>query len=304
MIEKRPMHPPDSAPPVVGAGQPIPEYLLRSLPELRVLPDWAAFLAWQKACGKRTQRSYRWHILWLTAVGALAGTLGGLGGPLLARLLGRIGITGVAAVATAASLASLFAVCTTGMITVWLVRGRTRRRVREGLVALGYPVCLHCGYDLRGSPEPRCSECGTPFDPAERERIIARIASLSPKARYAWLAALVVTLLTLAVAGGLIVWRQAAAAAAKRAAAPTTQPSPPKSQGGGREMMQMPKAGVHAGSGPRMLGSRDRSKRRFASGTPPNRACIDRRPGQSNHRQDWMGVTSPIHPPQVAYALK
>lgn len=139
MIEKRPMHPPDSAPPVVGAGQPIPEYLLRSLPELRVLPDWAAFLAWQKACGKRTQRSYRWHILWLTAVGALAGTLGGLGGPLLARLLGCIGITGLAAVATAASLASLFAVCTTGMITVWLVRGRTRRRVREASLPSAIP---------------------------------------------------------------------------------------------------------------------------------------------------------------------
>jgi len=25
--------------------------------------------------------------------------------------------------------------------------------------------CTKCGYDLRGLPEPRCPECGTPFDP-------------------------------------------------------------------------------------------------------------------------------------------
>jgi len=30
---------------------------------------------------------------------------------------------------------------------------------------LQYPqgICAHCGYDLRGLPEPRCPECGTPF---------------------------------------------------------------------------------------------------------------------------------------------
>jgi hypothetical protein len=27
--------------------------------------------------------------------------------------------------------------------------------------------CRVCDYDLRGLPEPRCPECGTPFDPAE-----------------------------------------------------------------------------------------------------------------------------------------
>ena len=25
-------------------------------------------------------------------------------------------------------------------------------------------ICVQCGYDLRGLPEPRCPECGTPFD--------------------------------------------------------------------------------------------------------------------------------------------
>ena len=27
--------------------------------------------------------------------------------------------------------------------------------------------CLGCGYDLRGLPEPRCPECGRPFDPGD-----------------------------------------------------------------------------------------------------------------------------------------
>ena len=29
--------------------------------------------------------------------------------------------------------------------------------------------CAHCGYDLRGLPEPRCPECGAPFVPADGE---------------------------------------------------------------------------------------------------------------------------------------
>ena len=27
------------------------------------------------------------------------------------------------------------------------------------------PVCKNCGYSLRGLPEPRCPECGEPFEP-------------------------------------------------------------------------------------------------------------------------------------------
>ncbi len=39
---------------------------------------------------------------------------------------------------------------------------RRRRRLRGGSPRL----CVHCDYDLRGLPEPRCPECGTPFDEA------------------------------------------------------------------------------------------------------------------------------------------
>ncbi len=37
----------------------------------------------------------------------------------------------------------------------WLHRRRKRRKIGR---------CAECDYDLRGLPEPRCPECGTPFD--------------------------------------------------------------------------------------------------------------------------------------------
>lgn len=51
---------------------------------------------------------------------------------------------------------------------------RARRRayqteVRRQLLARGIPVCLNCGYSLRGQTEPRCSECGAAIQaPADR----------------------------------------------------------------------------------------------------------------------------------------
>jgi hypothetical protein len=50
---------------------------------------------------------------------------------------------------------------------IWVtIRHDARRRLRERLVAFGVPICVHCGYDLRGQTEPRCPECGRAFDPA------------------------------------------------------------------------------------------------------------------------------------------
>ena len=33
--------------------------------------------------------------------------------------------------------------------------------------------CRVCDYDLRGLPEPRCPECGTPFDPGEAMNLLS-----------------------------------------------------------------------------------------------------------------------------------
>jgi hypothetical protein len=42
--------------------------------------------------------------------------------------------------------------------------GMARKRLREQLAIDGRPKCSGCGYDLRGQIEPRCPECGKPFD--------------------------------------------------------------------------------------------------------------------------------------------
>lgn len=52
-----------------------------------------------------------------------------------------------------------------GMVVLtWFWRHRCQRFLRQQLIASGIPICLKCGYDLRGQTEPRCPECGTPFD--------------------------------------------------------------------------------------------------------------------------------------------
>jgi len=48
----------------------------------------------------------------------------------------------------------------------YLYRRPMARFVRADLVSRGIPVCLECGYDLRGQRIPRCPECGAGFDSA------------------------------------------------------------------------------------------------------------------------------------------
>ena len=56
---------------------------------------------------------------------------------------------------------------------IWL-RAVYRRSLRLQLQGMDIPVCIHCGYDLRGQLDPRCPECGQPFDPALLNRDAAR----------------------------------------------------------------------------------------------------------------------------------
>jgi hypothetical protein len=54
-------------------------------------------------------------------------------------------------------------------VALWLVRIPIRRSLRESLIACGMPLCMHCGYDVRGQTDPRCPECGRDFDPKLRD---------------------------------------------------------------------------------------------------------------------------------------
>ena len=82
--------------------------------------------------------------------------------------------------------------------------------------------CHKCGYELEGLTEPRCPECGTPFDPAEKERILARIGA-PPSGHGRWAAVLAITLLVAAVIANIVVLQ---ATRARRAAAPAPATSP------------------------------------------------------------------------------
>jgi hypothetical protein len=65
--------------------------------------------------------------------------------------------------------------------------------------------CAICGYDLRGAPEPRCAECGTPVDmsdapqPDDLAGIRRCWLRLSPAFRREAILSIVVFLLALAV---------------------------------------------------------------------------------------------------------
>lgn len=49
--------------------------------------------------------------------------------------------------------------------SVWIYRDALKKQLRLQLNKSGTAICVHCGYLLKGLPEPRCPECGEPFDP-------------------------------------------------------------------------------------------------------------------------------------------
>ena len=83
--------------------------------------------------------------------------------------------------------------------------------------------CKKCGYDLQGQIDQRCPECGQPFDPTEKARILARAGTPPPKARHRWIMVVLVLLLLASLAANLITYR----AASKRPVRPPPTSPPP-----------------------------------------------------------------------------
>ncbi len=52
------------------------------------------------------------------------------------------------------------------IFVLWISREMAKSSIFFQRLADGQ--CLECGYDLRGTVEPRCPECGIPFDPSSR----------------------------------------------------------------------------------------------------------------------------------------
>ncbi len=95
---------------------------------------------------------------------------------LLGPLLASLAFTGLShAIQTAPALAHTLlttllylAMGATALHFWW--QPRFRKSIRRQLVQAGIAVCMKCGYDLRGQTQPRCPECGTPFDVSPLDR--------------------------------------------------------------------------------------------------------------------------------------
>ena len=63
------------------------------------------------------------------------------------------------------------------LIPIWLnIRRGAPTLLRKKLLARGVPVCMNCGYVLRGCPGPNCPECGRPFDEQVRAILAGDLA--------------------------------------------------------------------------------------------------------------------------------
>ncbi len=128
----------------------------------KVFPEVGRFVdavdmqtAW-KECNRRVLIRSRFRLILIGVVG-----LSIPAGFFLSPIVGRLGIPASIAPLLAGTLLGVFF----APILNWWYRRPIQRCLREELVDRGIPICLECGYDIQGQIEPRCPECGTPFDP-------------------------------------------------------------------------------------------------------------------------------------------
>jgi hypothetical protein len=133
----------------------LPAFSYRLFPEFRFVRSREELRAIKKAFGKRPKNNLRrivYGVLYLAVMVGLCGLMA-----VLLPVLGapRWSITPLVMLAGAVMGATA---------TVFLLYRPYVKFLREYLQAQGVPVCLKCGYDLRGQVEARCPECGTAFD--------------------------------------------------------------------------------------------------------------------------------------------
>ena len=129
-----------------------PFYLLG----LRLFPELSLFktekerkVAFWKARG--TPSTYIWFAAGIAPMILL--------GHLLIRFLSRFMSPFIVMIPLGLFLGLVF-----GCLVLRLSRKAVRRRLRGLIVEAGIPICIKCGYDLRGQVESRCPECGSSFD--------------------------------------------------------------------------------------------------------------------------------------------
>lgn len=150
----------------------IPRWARRRFPELDSFPSEEE----RKRAWKRATRSImrRWQYWVALLVGTpLIVVVGVLCLPIVVPII-RAKIPGVMDFLPSIIGGVVGGFCGSGVIIFF--RWQIARSLREQLVELGVPVCIACGYDLRGQTEPRCPECGRPFDAAllksHREEVV------------------------------------------------------------------------------------------------------------------------------------
>jgi hypothetical protein len=130
------------------------------IPEEQLLPDDAARAAWGQIVRQQFQTWRRFGALMLyVAVGVPVFRFFGNRIAANAPILPPIAADWLGPMMYLGCLALL------ARVQKWRFSRRMQKLLREHLIELRIPVCLHCGYDLRGQTEPRCPECGRGFDP-------------------------------------------------------------------------------------------------------------------------------------------
>lgn len=110
------------------------------------------------------RRTRRRPLFWLQtlAIGLFTGVVVPLSARTIVPLL-RISGPRILTRAVASAILGTIVGVAVGLAFQYLWRRPVQRYLREQLIARGVPICLHCGYDLRGQTEPRCPECGREF---------------------------------------------------------------------------------------------------------------------------------------------